>query len=64
MVKQWHHQTGYQKRVRRLPSEGKLCYNAIDINSLVLVCVCSELQESLISSLSPHYIISCNPLIE
>ena len=38
---------------------GKLCYNAININSLVLVCVCvcAELQESLISSrsLTPLY---------
>ena len=36
---------------------GKLCYNAININSLVLVCVCAELQENLISSrsLTPLY---------
>ena len=43
---------------------GKLSYNAINTNVLVLVYDGAELLESSISRLSPHYNVSCRTFME
>ena len=57
MVKQWHLQIGYQKRVRRLPFRWANSVTTPSISTALCLCVCAELQENFISSrsLTPLY---------